>query len=243
MKVAVIQHRGIFDNWSGAVEAAIVQHMRWATVEAIDLIVFPEAFLLGHSYNPETIRARAREASKSALADLCKLVASFQVTLVVGAFEMVQGYIFNSAFVIEGGRIVGRYAKAHPNEPGVSAGHDFPTFVRSGLRYGINICNDANHTESAKQIACQNADLILYPLNNMLRPEIAEHWREKSLVNLMDRARQNGCWIASSDVTGTANGMQSYGCTVIVAPTGEVVARVAEFEEGVAVYDVPARQL
>lgn len=242
MRIAAIQCPAITDDASSACEA-IVQRLRWATKEAIDLLVFPETFLLGHSYDPETILSRAREASASALAELCMRLEAFRATVVVGAFELALPHVFNSAFVIEDGRIVGRYAKAYPNEPGVSAGSDFPTFVRSGVRYGMNICNDANHADAAEQIACQSADLILYPLNNMLRPETAERWREKSLANLIARARQTNCWIASSDVTGVADGLLSYGCTVIVAPDGQVVARVPELSEGVAVYDVPPRQL
>lgn len=241
MRIAAIQCPAIADDATSTCEA-IVRRLRWATDEAVDLVVFPEAFLLGHSYDPETIRARAHEASGTALAELCRRVTAFPVTLVVGAFEAAPPHVFNSAFVVEEGRIVGRYAKAYPNEPGVAAGSNFPTFVRSAVRYGINICNDANHADGAEQIAQQGAELILYPLNNMLPPATAERWREKSLANLMDRARQTGCWIVSSDVTGASGGLLSYGCTTIVAPDGHVVARVPELSAGVAVYDIPERQ-
>lgn len=242
MRIAAVQCSAIADDPARACEA-IVQRLRWAAEEAIDLVLFPEAFLLGHCYDPETIRARANTASAAALAELCRQVAASPVTLVVGAFEAAAPHIFNSALVIEEGRICGRYSKAYPNEPGVMAGSDFPTFVRSGLRYGINICNDANHADAAERIARQSAQLILYPLNNRLPPATAERWREKSVANLIDRARQTGCWIASSDVTGVCDGLLSYGCTVIVAPDGHVVAKVPEFDEGVAVYDIPDRAL
>jgi predicted amidohydrolase len=242
MRIAAIQCAPIGDDAASACEV-IVQRLRWAATKAVDLILFPEAFLMGHSYNPETIRLRAAEASRAALAALCRQIATFPVTLVVGAFEMKAPHIFNSAFVIEEGRITGRYAKVYPNEPGVTAGNDFPTFVRSGVRYGINICNDANHADAADRIACQSAELILYPLNNMLPPATAERWREKSLANLVDRARQTGCWIASSDVTGISDDLLSYGCTAIVAPDGHVAAQVPELNEGAAVYDLPRGQL
>jgi predicted amidohydrolase len=240
MRIAVVQCAAIADDPAGAC-AVIVQRLRWAIEEAIDLVLFPEAFLLGHSYGPETIRSRAHKATSAALAELCRQVDAFPATLVVGAFEVAASHIFNSAFVIEEGRISGRYAKAYPNEPGVTAGSDFPTFVRSTVRYGINICNDANH--AAEQTAQQGAGLILYLLNNMLPPAGAERWREKSIANLVARARQTGCWIASSDVTGACEGLMSYGCTAIVAPDGQIVARVPELNEGVAVYDVPERQI
>lgn len=241
MRVATIQPSVKPDSTFNACEI-ILHRLRWATQEGIDLLVFPEAFLLGHSYDPDFIRSRAHEASGGALLQLCQLASTFPATLVVGAFEIVSNQVYNSAFVIEAGRITGRYAKAFPNEPGVQAGTDFPTFLRSDIRYGINICNDANHAEPANEIARQDADLILYLLNNMLAPATAEHWREKSLANLVKRARQTGCWIASSDVTGENGGLVSFGCTAIIAPDGQVIARVPELIDGVVVHDIPKRK-
>jgi len=218
----------------------IANHMRWADTAAVDLVLFPEAFLLGHSYDPEKIALRASQVSNSTLDELCRNVADFQATLIVGGFERRDGHIFNSAFVIERGHIIGRYAKAHPNEPGISPGSDFSTFVRSGCRYGMNICNDANHADAAGQLARQGARLILYPLNNMLKPVTATRWRAKSLINLQNRACETNCWIASSDVTGETDGLISYGCTAIIAPDGQVMAQVPEQQEGIVIHDVPS---
>lgn len=237
MRIAVVQCSSILDDARRAGDV-IVDRLRWADQEGINLTVFPEAFLLGHSYDPETIQSRASRGT-SAIAALCERVAAVHSTLVVGAFDLIGGLVFNSAFVIDAGQVVGRYAKAHPNEPGVTAGSDFPIFRRSGVRYGVNICNDANHPGAAQRIADQGARLILYPLNNMLRCETADRWREKSLANLIDRAHQTGCWVASSDVTGTSGNLMSWGCTVIVTPEGSVVGCVQELNEGVAVYDIP----
>ena len=241
MRIATFQCPAIADDAAGACKA-IIQYLRWAEQEAIDLVLLPEAFLLGHSYDPETISARAQETSCAVLGELCRQISTSPATLVVGAFEWAAPDIFNSAFVIVRGHISGRYTKAYPNEPGVAAGSDFPIFVRSGIRYGINICNDANHADAAEQIACQQADLILFSLNNMLPSATAERWREKSMLNLINRARQTGCWIASSDVTGEFGDLLSYGCTAIIAPDGQVVAQVPELEKGVAVYEIPDRK-
>ncbi len=238
MRIAVVQCSPILDDVRHAGDV-IVERLRWADQEGVDLTIFPEAFLLGHSYDPETIQSRASRGT-SAIAALCERVAAYRATLVVGAFDLTDGQVFNSAFVVEAGQVVGRYAKAHPNEPGVTAGRDFPVFRRSAVSYGVNICNDANHPSAAQRIADQGARLIIYPLNNMLRSETADRWREKSLANLIDRARQTGCWVASSDVTGTSGNLMSWGCTAIVTPEGGMVARVPELNEGVAVYEIPA---
>jgi len=238
MRIAVVQCRPLFDDPETTI-ATVAARLHWAQAEGIDLLLFPEAWLLGHAYDAATIRARA-SAAAAVVAMLCERVRAFPTTLVMGAFEASEDGVFNNALVIEAGRVVGRYAKAHPNEPGVTPGSRFPVFERAGLRYGINICNDANYPAAAARLADQGADLILYPLNNLLRPETAERWREKSLANLVARARDTGCWIASADVAGRANDGVSYGCSAIVSPDGKVVARVPELQEGTAVWEVDA---
>jgi predicted amidohydrolase len=240
MRIAAVQCSPVFDD-ALRVGEDVAQRLRWADRQGVDLTVLPEAFLLGHSYDRETIHARAA-ASAAVLSDLCERVASCRSTLVVGTFDRVGEQVFNSAIVIESGQVIGRYAKAHPNEPAVTAGTAFPTFLRSGMRYGINICNDANHPAAAQRIADQDADLILYPLNNMLPSATADRWRARSLANLIDRAPQTGCWVASADVAGASGSLVSYGCTAIVSPQGTVVARVPEGREGVAIFDLPPRQ-
>lgn len=237
MRIAAVQCRPVFDDAELAI-ATIVERLCWAEAEGVDLLLFPEAWLLGHSYDTATIYARAEHAA-AALPRLCACVRGFPTTLVIGAFEATAAGICNNALVIEAGRIVGRYAKAHPNEPGVTPGTAFPVFHRAGLRYGINICNDANYPQAAASVAAGGAALILYPLNNLLRPDTAERWRARNLANLVARAQETGCWVASADVNGTAADRVSYGCTAIIAPTGEVVAQVPELEEGIALFDAP----
>ncbi len=239
MRIATVQCPVIPDD-AGAVRAFVIDHLRWADRAAIDLLLLPEAFLLGHAYDPDTIRKRAMATTRHALADLCRSIADASATLVIGAFEQQGVDIYNTAIVVDRGHVVGRYAKAHPNEPGVTAGVSFPTFVQSDVRYGMNICNDANHPDIAQRIARQGAHLILYPLNNLLPPETADRWREKSIANLVARARETGCWVASADVTGRHGGLVSHGCSAIIAPDGQIVARIPEYTVGPAVYEIPS---
>lgn len=74
----------------------------------------------------------------------------------------------------------------------------------------------------------------------MPRSETPDRWQQKSLANLIDRARQTGCRVVSADVTGTLGDLVSYRCTAIVTPEGSVVAGVPELQEVVAVYDMPS---
>ncbi len=239
MRLAVFQRRPIVGDPAHAA-AIIADDLRWAATQRVDLALFPEGFLTGHSYDPATIAAVAIARDGLELGTLLARLAPSHPAAIVGAFERRGEAIFNSAFVLEGRAVTGRYAKAHPNEPGVTAGDAAPVFERAGLCYGINICADANHPATAQRLADAGARLICYPLNNWLPVETADRWRERSIANLQARARQTGCWVASADVTGAGEGLISHGCTMIVAPDGAIVARVAEGQEGAALFDIAA---
>ncbi len=88
--------------------------------------------------------------------------------------------VVNGAPVIERGRVVERYAKRYPNEPGVITGRARPVFGRDGVRYGINICNDANYPEGSISSRRPRRGVICYPLDNMLSPDIAARWHSRS---------------------------------------------------------------
>jgi predicted amidohydrolase len=117
-------------------------------------------------------------------------------------------------------------------------GRDYPIFEVGGWRFGINICYDGRFPEAASTLARQGARLLCYPHNNMLLPDVADRWRQKCVDNLRLRAAETGCWVVSSDVVGEHEAMLSHGCSVVISPTGDLVARVDEASEGVAVFDL-----
>ncbi len=237
MRIAAFQRLRVEDD-AAAVVARIVDDLTRADMR-MDLAVFPECHLLGHSYDPATIAARAIDVEDDRWRAILAPLAPVATTLILGSFERRADGVTNSALVIERGRVLGRYAKRHPNEPGVVAGRTSPVFERDGVRYGINICNDANHPDAARSLADQGAAVICYPLDNMLPPDTAARWRSRSVENLRARAVQTGCWIVSADVTGSQGALLSHGCTMIVRPDGTIAARVPEGIEGVAICDVP----
>lgn len=119
-------------------------------------------------------------------------------------FERRANAVRNVALVLHAGQIIGVYAKAHPNEDGVQAGDDMPIFEAGGARFAVSICNDANYPDLAQRARKSGASVLCYPLNNVLPPATAERWRERSIGNLIARARENSRWAISSDVTGPA---------------------------------------
>ena len=89
MRIAAVQCRSIQDD-PDAVGDIVADRLRWADAEAVGLVLFPEAFLLGHSYDVAVIAARA-ERERDVLTALCRRIAGFRATTVVGAFEAGDG--------------------------------------------------------------------------------------------------------------------------------------------------------
>jgi predicted amidohydrolase len=239
MRVASFQRFPIFDDPALAAKS-ITHDLRWADERGVDLAIFPECYLQGHAYDRSTIERRAVALGDPPVQDLLRQLAPVKATAIIGFFERRGSGVFNSAMLIEKGKIVGAYSKAHPNEEGVLAGIEFPVFDRSGCSFGINICFDANFPEAAEKAVGGRADLLCYPLSNLLAAEKADTWRSKSLENLKARAGETRCWVASADVTGRHGGLVAYGCTAIINPDGQVVAQAPELREGVALFDLPA---
>jgi predicted amidohydrolase len=237
MRVAAFQRQPVLDD-PGAVCASLAEDVAWAATEGASLAVFPEAYLDGHSYDRDEISARARPLDDPEVRRLATGLRRFPVTVIVGMFERRAGALRNVALVLRAGEIAGVYAKAHPNENGVQPGDDMPVFRAGGVRFAVNICNDANYPALAQRARIGGAAVLCYPLNNVLPPATAERWRDRSIANLVARARETGCWVVSSDVTGSCGDRVSLGCTAIISPAGQIRARVPEGVPGRILLDL-----
>jgi predicted amidohydrolase len=238
LRVATFQRRPLSRDVP-AIIARLLADLEWCDGERVDLAVFPECYLQGYVLDRPTLEGIALSLQSGEFASLLARFAPIRSTFALGLVERAERSVFNSVAVIRHGAIVGVYRKTylHRKERAFDAGHDYPIFGAAGWPFGINICYDANFPDAAAKIGDQGARLICYSLNNMLPPDVAERWRDKSVESLRRRAIETGCWIASSDVVGRHKAMLCHGCTCIVTPAGDVVARVDEGSEGIALFD------
>jgi predicted amidohydrolase len=219
----------------GDVHASLTEVKRalsWAREESLDVVCLPECHLTGYSRTPEEASAHSIDLGSALFSRLMSDLRQFDPVVILGLIERSGSELFNSAVIAERGRVLGVYRKQHLIESAFSPGRESPVFERNGVRFGVNICHDANFSEAAEALAARGAEAIFYPLNNSLSHATARKWRPRHLEVLSARARECSAWVISADVVERSATTTGYGCTAIVDPNGRPVARCPELTTG-----------
>ena len=157
---------------------------------------------------------------------------------------------FNTSILVDRtGEIVGKYRKIHlpghaEHEPWRRFQHlekryfergdlGFPVFRATfgdagpGL-YGMAICNDRRWPETYRVMGLQAVEMVLIgyntPVHNPPAPEhdALSHFHNQLVMQA--GAYQNGTWVVGVAKAGCEEGVDQIGNSMIVAPSGEVVA-------------------
>lgn len=219
----------------GDVDASLTEVKRalsWAHEEALDVVCLPECYLTGYCRTPGEAGAHSIDLGSALFSRLISELRRFDPMVILGLMERSGQELFNSAVIIERGRVLGLYRKRHLIESAFSPGRESPVFERNGVRHGVNICSDANFPEAATTLATRGAEAIFYPLNNSLPHATARKWRSRHVEILSARARECSAWVISADVVEHSTATTGYGCTAIVGPDGRVVERCPELTTG-----------
>lgn len=219
----------------GDVDASLTEVKRalsWAQGEALDIICLPECFLTGYCRTPEEASAHSIDLGSALFSRLLSELRQFDPVVILGLMERCGSELFNSAVIVGRGRVLGLYRKQHLIESAFLPGRESPVFEKNGVRYGVNICSDANFPEAAAALAAGGAEAIFYPLNNSLPRATARKWRSRHIEILSARARECSAWVISSDVVERSATTTGYGCTAIVGPDGRVMERCPELTTG-----------
>lgn len=236
-KIGAIQAQDIQGDIPAAL-TVISDAMHEADHQQVDILCFPECFLQGYTLDETETKARAISPDSQAFQDVLARLKKHKVTIILGMIERGSKGIYNTAAVIRQGKLLGTYRKVHLFEQNFRPGEEYPVFTVAGLTFGINICYDARFSEGALELVQQGAQVIFYPLNNRLSIEKANSYKDKHLLNLIDRAREVKRWVVSSDVVHKDANSIGFGCSAIVNPDGEVARQVKELELGMITYQV-----
>jgi predicted amidohydrolase len=267
LSLAVAQVGGIDPSESrDALVRRLVGLMREAKARGASVVVYPELTLT--TFFPRYWFERDEEVNQffethmpnEAVQPLFECATELEVGFCLGYAELTpDGRRFNTAILVDpDGRIQGKYRKVHlpghaDNRPDVSAQHlekryfevgdlGFGVFDFMGSRVGMCICNDRRWPEVYRVLALQSADIVFLGYNT---PSKVLDWEDQPhqgmfthLLSLQAGAYQNSLWVAAAAKCGVEDGAHMIGGSVIVAPSGEIVARAISEEDEVITADI-----
>jgi hypothetical protein len=163
---------------------------------------------------------------------------------------------FNTSILVDAsGTIVGKYRKVHlpghaEHEPWRQFQHlekryfetgnlGFPVFRAFGGIVGMAICNDRRWPETYRVMGLQGVEMILIGYNTPVHnPPAPEHDNLSHFHNelvMQAGAYQNGSWVVGVGKGGCEEGVDQIGNSVIIAPSGEIVAACSTLGDELAI--------
>jgi predicted amidohydrolase len=242
IRAAVAQFHPVPDDVAGNV-ARIGRMVRRAAQDGARLVVVPETATTGYFIADRLDRLAEPEDGPSATA-LAAFARDCGVHLAVGMAIVADG-IHYDAQVLFGpdGRRLATYRKVHlfsAERDWYGAG-DTPVVVDTPLgRIGLSICYDFMFPDFIRQLIVRGADLVINSTNWISDGFQRETWGWKGdMVEALARTRalENGVWLAMANCVGHEAGFDSLGHSCVVAPSGKLLASVAN-AQGFAGADV-----
>ncbi len=225
MKLAVFQSAG-----GGLSVQERLNKLTYALAQTgCDLMVCPELFLSGYNVG-DAVAHIAKTENQSFIEQASDLAKSTNTALVFGYPELDGGELYNSAlFMDASGQPLANHRKlAIPpgfEEDHFVAGNAMTMCNYMGLKCAILICYDAEFPETLRNAAQMGAQLVIVPTAlNVNWPVVADKV-------MPTRAFENGVWLAYANHAGVEGGLEYYGHSCIVTPTGIDAARAGSAEE------------
>ena len=241
------------DHSRSDVVERLIDLLRQAHRSGCDLVVFPELALT--TFFPRWFVDDITQADhwyetempSPATQPLFDEAKKLKIGFCLGYAELTpDGHRFNTQILVErDGSVVAKYRKVHipghehnePNRPFQHAERyyfepsmeGFGVWKAFGGRLGMMICNDRRWPESYRVMGLQGVEMILCGYNTPIHyvPDPSQDILQgfhNSLV-MQSGAYQNGSWVIGVAKGGVEEGVDSLGQSVIVAPSGQIVAQ------------------
>lgn len=180
------------------------------------------------------------------------LAKELSVVIVTSLFERrATGLYHNTAVVLEkDGTIAGKYRKMHiPDDPGyyekfyfTPGDLGFKPIDTSVGRLGVLVCWDQWYPESARLMALQGAELLIYPTAIGYDPNDSreEQERQRMAWQTVQRghAVANGLPVVTVNRVGDEDGVPFWGTSFVAGPQGEILYEASIDQEEVALVDI-----
>jgi predicted amidohydrolase len=218
--------------------ALIEERIGQAKVAGADLVVFPELAVTGY-FLKDLVPEVARRLDSPEIARLVEL--SRDISIAVGFVEVTDDYrFFNSALYLEDGLIKHLHRKVYLPTYGLfdeqrylARGERFRAFNSKFGRMGILICEDMWHLSSSYILAMDGAATLLCLSSSPGRGVEGETlgsataWQKLTATTALFL----NCRVLYCNRVGYEDGVNFWGGSEYIAPSGESVVRARLLEE------------
>jgi NAD+ synthase (glutamine-hydrolysing) len=216
----------------------VLAAVRESAAQGADVTLLPELVLTG--YPPEDLLAKSSFVRDNRAA-LEEVAAACEKAALVGFVDVTpDGRLFNAAALCEKHRVQRVYHKRRLPNYGVfdeeryfDPGSDRGLTELAGVSAGLTICEDVWVPELVAEDGEHGASLVL---NISASPFHAGKGVEREEM-LRGRARDNRVWLAYCNLVGGQDELVFDGRSVVISPSGEVVARAKAFEPDLLVVE------
>ena len=256
-RIALVQQRATEDREQNLSSAE--QAIRSAAAGGAGLVCLQELFTA--RYFPQTEDDSRFDLAESVPGPtterLGKLAADLGVVLIAPLFERrAAGVYHNTACVIDAdGTLLGRYRKMHvPDDPlfyekfyFTPGDTGFRAFDTAVGRVGVAICWDQWFPESARLLALDGAELLLFPtaIGWIDREPDAARAAQRDAWRIVQRAHAiaNGVFVAAPNRVGTEERIEFWGGSFVCDPAGRLIAEAPADAEHVLLVDCDLGQV
>lgn len=200
-----------------------------------DLIIFPELALTGYVCRDLVYELAEPVPNGPSIKRLAKAAKRQNIHIVFGMIEQSEkaaAILHNTAVLIGPNGFIGKYQKMHLPTHSVfeekryfRPGFQTPIFDTEIGKLGLIICYDVYFPEIVRVMRLKGAKLIVCISAS---PSVRRGFFE---VLTAARAMENAVFIAFTNLVGVEDGLQFWGGSRLIAPSGSVIAQAKHDEE------------
>lgn len=250
-KIAVAQIDSTIGNLTKNIQHHI-EYVKKAIAKKAQIVVFPELSLTGYSIKDLNWEVALRAESSKQFSELLKL--SKQVTIIAGGAEEGENFaIYNSAFLFEDGEVHSAHKKIYLPTYGMfeemryfSQGKDIRTFNSKHGKLGILICEDMWHMSLPYVLAHDGAEVLISLTASPTRLSGTSDELTTASVNHEQHrayARLLSTYLVFANRVGVEDGVNFWGGSQIVDPSGNSIAKAKIFEEDLIIANIDENEV
>ncbi|MDI3473470.1 MAG: hypothetical protein PWQ20_1713 [Thermotogaceae bacterium] len=218
------------------------EYIEKAEEKKADIVLFPELFITGYPPEDLILKPSFLKANIEALEKIIDFTRGKKTVVVVGFVEL-KNDIYNSAAVIQNGKLLGTYRKMHlPNysvfdEKRYFLSGRIPKVLKlKDMNIGITVCEDIwNPGEPISSLVFSgNSQLII----NISASPFYKGKRSLRENYLSMKAYEYHCAFAYLNMVGGQDEVIFDGSSFAVNANGDLIARLKSFEEDFEVLDI-----